>query len=204
MRDAHQLQERGVAFWRSHTAWFTVSAIALIAGIFALGFGVGRRTARLENSTPEASDPLGQLDAERQLHDKLTFYSQLTAAPPPVAAAPKAIAPLHDAAAGNTSLAPTNKPESLSEPAINRSRGPAQPGEYTVQVSSFQTPHEAKAFASSLERQGFHPYIVQAALADKGTWYRVRVGRFNDEAQAQGAKSILARADIPAWVLRAD
>ena len=83
-------------------------------------------------------------------------------------------------------------------------RGPAQRGEYTVQVSSFQTNDEAKAFAASLERKGYHPFIVSAQVSGKGTWYRVRLGSFKDAESAKNAKTLLAHSDIPAWILKTD
>ena len=80
--------------------------------------------------------------------------------------------------------------------------GPASHGEYTVQVSSFQTEREANAAAASLRRKGFTPFVVNADVSKRGTWYRVRLGRFTKQADAAKAKDILASADIPAWVLK--
>ncbi len=80
--------------------------------------------------------------------------------------------------------------------------GPAQPGDYTVQVSAFQSLGEAKAYGSGLERKGFRPFIVTSMIQGRGTWYRVRIGRFEDEKEAEQAKMVLAQAAIPAWVLR--
>jgi len=80
--------------------------------------------------------------------------------------------------------------------------GPARSGEYTIQVSSYQTLEEAKAYSSVLERKGYRPFVVAAEIKGKGTWYRVRVGRFIAENVAIRAKQILANADIPAWVLK--
>ncbi|MEO0593248.1 MAG: SPOR domain-containing protein [Myxococcota bacterium] len=81
--------------------------------------------------------------------------------------------------------------------------GPAEDGQYTVQVSAFQDMDEAKAFAASLERKGFSPFITSASLPEKGTWYRVRMGAFENEFQATVAKQLLAKDDIPGWVLKA-
>lgn len=82
--------------------------------------------------------------------------------------------------------------------------GPTIPGDYTVQVSAFQSLGEAKAFSAGLERKGFKPFVVTSALNGRGTWYRVRMGRFTDEETAKRAKTLLAQADIPAWVLRTE
>ena len=32
---------------------------------------------------------------------------------------------------------------------------------------------------------GLKPYLVEANLGDKGTWYRIRVGRFAEKAAAE-------------------
>ena len=82
--------------------------------------------------------------------------------------------------------------------------GPGRSGDYTVQVSAFQSMGEAKAYAAGLERKGYKPYVVTATIRNKGTWYRVRVGRFESEHAAKAAKVALARADIPGWVLKSE
>ncbi len=47
-----------------------------------------------------------------------------------------------------------------------------------------------------------HP--VDATLNGRGTWYRVRLGRFSNQEDATRAKVVLAQAEIPAWVLRVE
>jgi cell division protein FtsN len=82
--------------------------------------------------------------------------------------------------------------------------GPAAPGEYTVQVSAFQSEQEAQAYAAGLRRKGYKPFVVRAAVASRGTWYCVQLGSFASRAAAEEAKDLLARADIPGWVLQAE
>lgn len=98
-----------------------------------------------------------------------------------------------------------------SKPAVARApgaaglhEGPARPGEFTIQVSSYQSHEEARAFCGALERKGFRPFVVKTDLGPRGTWYRVRIGRFVDEAKAKQAKQTLAQSDIPSWVLRTE
>jgi cell division septation protein DedD len=224
---------------QSPVVWATLVGVAVVAGVFAAGFVVGKRAARLEAPAAAGLDPIAQLDAERLAHDNLTFYSQLpakapkevpremagipaperaTPAPLPAVPLPKpegASAPVKldvavpaSAAPKSTAPPPTPAPPTpAAAPApvlAALQAGPAARGDYTVQVSSFQTREEASAFSASLERKGFKPFVVSAELPSKGTWYRVRVGKFSSEEQARQAKGVLARADIPAWVLRAD
>jgi cell division septation protein DedD len=51
-------------------------------------------------------------------------------------------------------------------------------GAFTIQLSAFQTREEADRFAGRLRDRGYAPYIVAAKVANKGTWYRVRMGSF--------------------------
>jgi DedD protein len=51
-------------------------------------------------------------------------------------------------------------------------------GIFTLQLSAYQDRVEADRFAASLRDKGYAPFIVEASLPGKGTWYRVRMGRF--------------------------
>ncbi|MBX7097998.1 MAG: SPOR domain-containing protein [Myxococcaceae bacterium] len=51
-------------------------------------------------------------------------------------------------------------------------------GQWTLQLSAYQDKAEADHFASGLRDRGYAPFIVDAAVPGKGTWYRVRMGRF--------------------------
>jgi DedD protein len=214
MRDERHLDR---IIERPQVVWFTLGGLTALGLMFAAGYVVGRRAARIE-AQPEAAAPdrLAQIQADQQMHDKLTFYDELTdpkrdppppvpkPAPAPLVAQPKPVA----AAAAPAAPAPAPKPAAPATPPNDVKRamdaGPAQPGEYTVQVSSFQSLPEAQAFAAGLERRGFRPFVVTGAVPGRGTWYRVRVGRFGDEASAKAAKTLLAASDIPAWVLKTE
>ena len=50
-------------------------------------------------------------------------------------------------------------------------------GGFTVQVASYSLKSEAEAARSKLAGKGYNVFIVESNLGDKGTWYRVRVGR---------------------------
>lgn len=134
---------------------------------------------------------------------------RLAQAPPMPATsveAPPNPKPAGDAADSVTApaTAPISAPGPDDELTAALSRGPARAGEYTVQVSSFQTSEEARAYAGALERKGYRPFVVSAEIAGRGMWYRVRLGSFKDEETAKSAKTLLARSDIPAWVLRTE
>jgi len=54
----------------------------------------------------------------------------------------------------------------------------ASDGSWTLQLSAYQEKGEADRFAAGLRDKGYAPYIVEANIPGKGTWYRVRMGRF--------------------------
>jgi cell division septation protein DedD len=59
-------------------------------------------------------------------------------------------------------------------------------GQLTVQVAALKDAREAGAMVARLRRQGFDAYQSKAALPGKGTWYRVRIGRYPDREAAAG------------------
>jgi cell division septation protein DedD len=245
MRDAEQIREAsGVSARGRIVAAFTVAALSTGAAMFAAGYVIGGRAARLDIAHEPPIDAIARLDAQRKLHGELTFYDALTehsrpssqapaqpkqptpALVPRGADAPAAVAPrpaaakpaaLASAGKGTEHRRPDQRPEA-SGPARPHAKlevasastthglhaGPAHAGEYTVQVSAHQSAEEARASCAALERRGLRPFVVKGELHGRGVWYRVRVGRFIDAAQAQEAKALLAQADVAAWVLRHD
>lgn len=54
----------------------------------------------------------------------------------------------------------------------------AADGQWTLQLSAYQDKAEADRFAGGLRDRGYAPFIVEAVVPGKGTWWRVRMGRF--------------------------
>ncbi len=75
----------------------------------------------------------------------------------------------------------------------NTANGPPAPagheGGYQLQVSSFRTQAEADAFSGQLRARGHKAYVVEAKVAGRGTWYRVRVGPFSSQHAAAAYRS---------------
>jgi len=57
-------------------------------------------------------------------------------------------------------------------------------GKYTVQLGSFQNIDTAYKLEKSLNQKGYPTFVIKAVIPEKGTWYRVRVGTFNDKEKA--------------------
>jgi cell division septation protein DedD len=59
---------------------------------------------------------------------------------------------------------------------------------YIVQVSSFRTIERAETLKADLEKKGYASFIGQTILPNnKGTWYRVNIGRYLNHAGAETA-----------------
>jgi len=74
---------------------------------------------------------------------------------------------------------------SPAEPAAPRGRE----GGYQLQVSSFRTLAEADKFALQLRARGHKAYVAEVHVADRGTWYRVRIGPFASQLTASAYRS---------------
>jgi DedD protein len=73
----------------------------------------------------------------------------------------------HDAGSLKEALARAQKPPET-----------AGDGNWTLQISAYQDKTEAERFAADLRGRGYAPFVVEATVTGKGTWYRVRMGRF--------------------------
>jgi len=58
-------------------------------------------------------------------------------------------------------------------------------GKFALQAASYPNRAAADEFADKLKAAGVASYVVSVELPRRGTWYRVRVGRFSTAADAQ-------------------
>lgn len=87
---------------------------------------------------------------------------------------------------------------SQKQPAPNSSQAkttaaPSRPDSngFTVQVASYSLKSEAETLRGTLAAKGYNVGIIESHLGDKGTWYRVRVGKKLDaEAAKELAKKL--------------
>jgi len=81
---------------------------------------------------------------------------------------------------------------------------PPDPGKFTVQVGATQDRMEAREMVARASKGGLHPYVMEARLAGRGLWYRVRVGAFADRARAdQYRRDVERELRMPAVVMPA-
>jgi cell division septation protein DedD len=58
-------------------------------------------------------------------------------------------------------------------------------GKFVVQVASYHVRKEAEELRDRIKSGGLNAYIVESNLPEKGTFYRVRIGRHLDQKAAQ-------------------
>ena len=163
-------------------------ALLLLCGVFSLGVLIGKKTAP---SADSGAMGLAALDAEAR---PLAPHP----APAPLAAATPVAQPLAEKpepARAATVIPPPPRPAvvppapsqpvqvaSPQQPAL--SPPPRDLGAFTVQVGASQDRAEAARLQNRVRGAGLRPYVVEARLGAKGTWYRIRVGAFRDRDSA--------------------
>ncbi|MEZ4251435.1 MAG: SPOR domain-containing protein [Polyangiales bacterium] len=61
-------------------------------------------------------------------------------------------------------------------------------GLYTLQVISYRTAEEAELFADALRSRGHDAFVQEADVEDRGRFYRVRIGPFESQGEAERAR----------------
>ena len=223
MRDARRIREREEDGTNGRLGVLALAALGVVVISYNVGLQVGMsRVAPGPENTTTTAAPLAKLDQAQQKHDAMQFYTRLNQEAPK--AALEAVPEVPDVAQDpqpavelrndNIDAVPDEPvpPAETAQGAIARlgkSSNSVEPvsldsqGNFTVQVSAFQTQEEADAYRASLGRKGYQPYVVAAEIPGKGMWYRVRVGRFEDKSAANEAKAKLALANIPSFVVAA-
>ncbi len=188
---------------RGHVAALGLGTFFFGVLAFLVGLQVGRTGTAEATTAPVASahfvpdaariDELDRLLREVELARSalppqiatdevpLRFPAALTAAPVPVA-------PAQDSGEGAAALVPPALDAPPTRPAA-----PPPPGSgWSVQLATHPTLAEAEAHVARLKDD--HPTAhAVAALIDGQTWYRVRVGGFDDQASAEAELRVLAQ-----------
>jgi cell division protein FtsN len=73
-----------------------------------------------------------------------------------------------------------------------------QAGKFCVQVASSKERGEAEALKARLAEKGLPVYVIESAIKNRGTWYRVRIGKHLSQ---QAAGELAAKAGKGAMVI---
>ena len=71
-----------------------------------------------------------------------------------------------------------------------------QPNGFTVQVASYSLKSEAEATKNKLAGKGYNVTLIESNQGDKGTWYRVRVGKRLEQDAAKELAGRLGKGAI--------
>ncbi|WP_022852898.1 SPOR domain-containing protein [Thermodesulfatator atlanticus] len=84
------------------------------------------------------------------------------------------------------------------------SKKPKQPETfYAVQVASLRSEKDAEKYARYLRDRGYDALVKRVTLPQKGTWYRVYVGRFKSLAEARAfGEKLKAREKLKAFYIQ--
>lgn len=197
MRDANRMKEKyELSLDNRQIISLTIGGAVMVGAVFVLGVVIGKKLAA-EGSAAQPPDLLAALDLRAGIEPasapdaSLTFQDELTKKPTPIVDVkppepPKAeVAPVHllSADLAKTEAVPTRISEDAGalREAIARIQKPAEvsaDGAFTLQLSAYQERAEADRFAARLRDKGYAPFVAEVVLPGKGTWYRVRMGRF--------------------------
>ena len=93
--------------------------------------------------------------------------------------------------------------EPVTEQEIKQSSKPGAPAEnYLLQVGAFQNPADADNLKARLALLGLEAGVEPTNLAEKGIWYRVRVGPFNKVDEINRVRQTLAQNGIDASLVK--
>lgn len=88
-------------------------------------------------------------------------------------------------------VVPAPAPEAAPQPEPVAEKLPPPPpepakqqGKYTIQVGSYPTAEEAATAVDQWKGKGYDTLMTIGEIPNKGTWYRVRIGRFKDRDEA--------------------
>jgi len=74
-------------------------------------------------------------------------------------------------------------------------------GQFTIQIASFSSKEDADRLALKLTDHGHAAFVVAVEIPNKGTWYRVRVGKYQDRPSAVSAAEKLAQAEQVSFII---
>jgi DedD protein len=194
MRDISQMRDKvEVSLESQQIAALAFGALVLLCSVFALGLALGRRLAE---EAPRAVE-LSALDAQATLPEQKKPVAEAPPAEKPVRKAePLRVAAVGQAPPDGTRSemvipAPSQKtlivpapPRAQDNRAIVLTPPPRDLGAYTIQIGASPDRAEAQRLELKARAAGLKPYVVEANLGAKGTWYRVRVGSFSDKQRA--------------------
>jgi cell division septation protein DedD len=78
-----------------------------------------------------------------------------------------------------------NMPDPMAEKRnLPKTKRDGYRGKHSIQLSSHRSLEDAQAFAEGFRARGYDPIITETEIPNRGTWYRVSVGKFDSKPEA--------------------
>jgi len=99
---------------------------------------------------------------------------------------------------GEKSVAVKNEPAKPppKQPIVSKSKGTASGKAYAVQVAAVKVAKDADRLVAQLKKKGYPAYRTISKVQGKGIWFRVRVGKYQNKADARATKRKLEKAGM--------
>ena len=68
-------------------------------------------------------------------------------------------------------------------------------GHFSLQIGAFKDPDNARDVAERLKHKGYNAYVVTPRISRSEPWYKVRIGRFDTEREAQALLSEMGQTE---------
>ena len=200
MRDVERLRERiELSLDDRQVVALALCALLLLAGVFSLGILLGKKISSMQAPARAAGD-LAALDAQARKPEPPAVPSR--GAPPteasvrlaPAEKAHERVEKPEPVRTASVVPSPARQPTVVPPPeramqvppaaAAQLPPPPRELGNFTVQVGASRDRGDAARLEARARGAGLKPYVMEANLGAKGTWYRVRVGAFRDKEAA--------------------
>lgn len=210
MRDEHRMADKHeVRLDHVQVLWLTLGAVVALGLMFGFGVVVGRRAERLASPpvVEQATTAIEQLDEEGDVHEALTFYTQLTAPEPRDIRAVKPNAPVASLEARPASVpavaassAPAPKPvvDSAAKPAVEAVQQPVVAAPVTESTSEMAAT-AVKADNDSADAVGQGLAMGRSSHGN----YTVQVSSFPSEEEANAFAAAMRRKGFKPFVVAA-
>ena len=211
---------------RKRIAMWIFIVIFVAAWMFALGIFVGRKTvpvafdidklqkelAALKQDSIEKQRSQAKIDSDTANGETdLGFYDELKDSRninkrKPVAVKPK-IKPLPAKTLKRTKkkVVKVQTAKTSKTPQKEKVKSPEKKkkGEknLTIQAASLKDPNDADRMVAKLKKKGYAAYKVIGVIPDQGIWFRVRVGYYEDSAEAADTIKQLKKDGIDAFLV---
>ena len=129
---------------------------------------------------------------------KLSSSISKKAEPLPAKKPPRSIDDKADRKIIEKKTPPEKKPTKPPQKPSSASKSKVRPSvkTYTIQAASVKNARDADRLVAELKKTGFHAYRAIGKVPGKGIWYRVRVGKYRNKADASNTMQKLKRAGI--------